>query len=116
MRETRNAAYKNSYLPRGLRDLQGPTQNQNYRTSPRPGPNYRTADEWTPRTRNADSMTAPTVHDFAEGDRVAAIARPGFPLGTVIKLMDLGYLLVQWDGNVLETAHYRELVKADAGL
>lgn len=57
-------------------------------------------------------MSASPVHDFAEGDRVAAISRPGFPQGTVVKLMDLGYLLVQWDGNVLETAHHRELMKA----
>lgn len=60
-------------------------------------------------------MTASPVHAFAEGDRVAAISRPGFPQGTVVKLMDLGYLLVQWDGNVLETAHHRELRKTDAG-
>jgi len=59
-------------------------------------------------------MTSSNVHSFVEGDRVAAIARPGFPYGTVIKLMELGYVLVHWDGNVLETAHHRELVKAEA--
>jgi len=52
-------------------------------------------------------------HGFAEGDRVAAASRPGFPLGTVLKVMDLGYLLVRWDSNVLETAHHRELVRID---
>lgn len=59
-------------------------------------------------------MTDATAHGFVEGDRVAAVARPGFPNGTVIKLMELGYVLVQWDGNVLETAHQRELVKVEA--
>ena len=58
-------------------------------------------------------MTTAGVHHFIEGDRVAAVTRPGFPYGTVIKLMELGYVLVQWDGNVLETAHHRELIKAD---
>jgi hypothetical protein len=28
--------------------------------------------------------------------------------------MDSGYLLVRWDGDVLETAHYSELEKAAA--
>ncbi|HKU15842.1 MAG TPA: hypothetical protein VJQ52_15710 [Steroidobacteraceae bacterium] len=35
--------------------------------------------------------------------------RTQFPQGTVIKLMDSGYLLVRWDGDVLETAHHSEL-------
>ena len=35
--------------------------------------------------------------------------RAQFPQGTVIKLMDSGYLLVRWDGDVLETAHHSEL-------
>lgn len=52
-------------------------------------------------------------HGFAEGARVAAASRPGFPLGTVLKIMDLGYLLVRWDSNVLETAHHRELVAVE---
>jgi hypothetical protein len=56
---------------------------------------------------------APVRHDFIAGDRVAAVTRPGFPLGTVLKLMELGYVLVRWDGDVLETAHYRQLAKAD---
>ena len=51
-------------------------------------------------------------HGFAEGDRVRAHRRPQFPQGTVVKLMDNGYLLVRWDGDVLETAHYSELEKA----
>jgi len=50
-------------------------------------------------------------HNFAEGDRVRAQRRPEFPDGTVLKLMELGYLLVRWDSDVLETAHYTELTK-----
>lgn len=52
-------------------------------------------------------------HDFHEGDRVAAISRPGFPSGTVVKRMAGGYLLVRWEGNVLETAHFAELAKLE---
>lgn len=59
-------------------------------------------------------MSKQSMHAFTEGDRVCAISRPGFPLGTVIKLMDRGFLLVRWDGDVLETAHHRELTKADS--
>ena len=58
-------------------------------------------------------MTDASAHGFAEGDRVAAISRPGFPPGTVIRIMDLGFLLVRWDGDVLETAHHLELMKQD---
>jgi adenine/guanine phosphoribosyltransferase-like PRPP-binding protein len=53
------------------------------------------------------------THDFAAGDRVVAPARPGFPAGTVMKLMTQGYVLVRWDGNVLETTYHCELDKAD---
>lgn len=52
-------------------------------------------------------------HDFAEGDRVLARNRPQFPDGTVLRVMDLGYLLVRWDSNLLETAHYTELARAN---
>jgi hypothetical protein len=55
-------------------------------------------------------MTAPT-HPFFEGDRVRAVSRPGFPRGTVVKVMNLGYLLVVWDGEMLETAHHSDLEK-----
>lgn len=55
-----------------------------------------------------------SIHAFAEGDRVSAISRPGFPSGTVLKLMDLGFLLVRWDSDVLETAHHRELIKTES--
>lgn len=53
-------------------------------------------------------------HAFAEGDRVCALSRPGFPAGTVLKLMDLGFLLVRWDSDLLETAHHRELLRAES--
>lgn len=52
-------------------------------------------------------------HNFAEGDRVRAQRRAQFPDGTVLKLMDLGFLLIRWDGDVLETAHHSELQKLD---
>jgi len=51
-------------------------------------------------------------HGFEEGERVRAPARPQFPLGTVVKLMDKGFVLVRWDGDVLETAHHSELEKS----
>ena len=53
-------------------------------------------------------------HAFTEGDRVRALRRTRFPTGTIVKLMELGYLLVRWDGDVLETAHHSELMKVDA--
>ena len=55
----------------------------------------------------------PTLADhFAEGDRVRAARRPEFPDGTVLKLLGLGYLLIRWDSDVLETAHHSELTNA----
>ena len=51
------------------------------------------------------------VHGFAEGDRVRAPRRTQFPQGTVVKVMDQGFLLVRWDGDVLETAHHSEIEK-----
>jgi hypothetical protein len=56
-------------------------------------------------------MDHPTPHAFQEGDRVRAIFRPGFPPGTVVRVMDGGYLLVKWDGDVLETAYHSQLMK-----
>ena len=52
-------------------------------------------------------------HAFAEGDRVRATHRDSFPSGTVIKVLELGFVLIRWDGDVLETAHYHELTKID---
>ncbi len=34
----------------------------------------------------------------------------------MLRLMDLDYLLVRWDSNVLETAHSAELAKIDGML
>jgi hypothetical protein len=60
-------------------------------------------------------MVTPT-HALVEGDRVRALRRTHFPDGTVVKLMEFGYVLVRWDGDVLETAHHSELTKVDAEL
>ena len=54
-------------------------------------------------------------NSFVEGDRVMVPSRPGFPAGTVVKLLTQGYLLVRWDGNVLETASHGELDWSDSG-
>jgi hypothetical protein len=54
------------------------------------------------------------AHSFAEGDRVMAPSRPGFPAGTVVKLLTQGHVLVRWDGNVLETASHGELDRSDS--
>ncbi|MBL8266636.1 hypothetical protein [Steroidobacter sp.] len=51
------------------------------------------------------------AHNFAEGDRVRAKNRAEFPDGTVLRLMDLGYLLIRWDSDTLETAHHSELTQ-----
>lgn len=53
-----------------------------------------------------------SARHFAEGDRVIAPARPGFPAGTVMKLMTGGYVLVRWDANVMETSYCGELDRA----
>ncbi|MGH8177877.1 MAG: hypothetical protein ACREV5_16600 [Steroidobacter sp.] len=50
---------------------------------------------------------------LAEGDRVRALKRPGFPLGSVLRLLNSGFVLVRWDSGVLETAHSAELVKVE---
>ena len=59
-------------------------------------------------------MTA-QLHALLEGDRVSALRRAHFPNGTVMKVMELGYVLVRWDGDVLETAHHSDLTKVDSG-
>ena len=55
-------------------------------------------------------MSKPS-HAFHEGDRVRALSRPDFPTGTVAKILDAGYILVRWDGDVLETAHHTRLIR-----
>lgn len=54
-------------------------------------------------------------HTFVEGDRVRARNREAFPDGTVLKVLELGFVLIRWDGDVLETAHHRELLKLNPG-
>jgi hypothetical protein len=64
------------------------------------------------RTRRLKRKMTHPGHGFVEGNRVRAVRRPQFPDGTIMKLLNDGYLLVLWDGDVIETAHYSELVKA----
>jgi len=51
-------------------------------------------------------------HSFVIGDVVRALRRPGFPDGTIIQLLDDGFVLVRWRGELLETAHCRDLEAA----
>jgi hypothetical protein len=55
-------------------------------------------------------------HVLAEGDRVRALRRPGFPPGSVLKLLDWGLVLVRWDGDVLETADSAQLARVEAAV
>jgi hypothetical protein len=48
-------------------------------------------------------------HDFKVGDPVRALRRADFPNGTVEQLLDGGFLLVRWNGHLLETAHHSDL-------
>ncbi len=48
-------------------------------------------------------------HSFAIGDSVRALRRPGFPEGTVVQLLDGGFVLVRWQGELLETAHHSDI-------
>jgi hypothetical protein len=50
-------------------------------------------------------------HAFIEGDRVRAVHRDSFPDGTVIKVLDNGFVLIRWDTETLETAHHCDLEK-----
>jgi hypothetical protein len=53
---------------------------------------------------------------LAVGDRVRAVRRPGFPSGSVFKLLDRGLVLVRWDGDVLETADSTQLARVEAAV
>jgi len=59
-------------------------------------------------------MEATPSPAFQAGDRVRAHSRPGFPQGTVIRTLNDGYVLVRWDGDVLETADHRLLEHVSA--
>lgn len=48
-------------------------------------------------------------HNYKIGDRVRAKNRPGFPQGTVAQLLDGGFVLVRWQGDLLETAHHDDI-------
>jgi hypothetical protein len=48
-------------------------------------------------------------HSFAIGDKVRALRRPGFPNGSVVQLLDGGFVLVRWQGDLLETAHHTDI-------
>jgi hypothetical protein len=48
-------------------------------------------------------------HSLATGDAVRALRRPGFPEGTIIQLLDDGFVLVRWRGDLLETAHCKDI-------
>jgi hypothetical protein len=50
---------------------------------------------------------------FKVGDRVRALRRDGFPDGTVVQLLDNGFLLVRWNGHLLETAHGDDVQRID---
>ena len=52
-------------------------------------------------------------HMFAVGDQVRALRRPEFPTGVVVQVLDGGFLLVRWQGNLLETAHHGDIEPAD---
>jgi hypothetical protein len=66
------------------------------------------SDRLSPLTRMTSDL--PTLKD---GDRVRAKHRVGFPDGTVMKILEGGFVLVRWDSNVLETAHARELTRIE---
>ena len=48
-------------------------------------------------------------HRFAIGDKVRVLRRPGFPNGSIVQILDGGFVLVRWQGDLLETAHHVDL-------
>jgi hypothetical protein len=50
-------------------------------------------------------------HSFAIDDQVRALRRPGFPHGTVVQILDDGFVLVRWQGDLLETAHHLDVAR-----
>ena len=57
-------------------------------------------------------MEKPT-HTFAVGDRVRALRRTEFPQGIVVQVLDGGFVLVHWQGYLLETAHHSDIERVD---
>jgi hypothetical protein len=52
-------------------------------------------------------------HGFAIGDKVRALRRLDFPDGTVVQLLEGGFVLVRWHGDLLETAHHTDIQRVD---
>jgi len=52
-------------------------------------------------------------HSFKVGDSVRATRRADFPQGVIVQLLADGFLLVRWNGQLLETAHHSDLELAD---
>jgi hypothetical protein len=50
-------------------------------------------------------------HAFIEGDRVRSLHRDPFPDGTIVKVLENGFVLIRWDTDVLETALHCDLAK-----
>jgi hypothetical protein len=51
-------------------------------------------------------------HTFVVGDSVRASRRPEFPTGIVVQILDGGFVLVRWQGDLLETAHQGDIERA----
>jgi hypothetical protein len=51
-------------------------------------------------------------HTFVVSDRVRALRRPEFPTGIVVQILDGGFVLVRWQGDLLETAHFSDIERA----
>jgi hypothetical protein len=51
-------------------------------------------------------------HTFVVGDSVRALRRPEFPTGSVVQILDGGFILVRWQGDLLETAHHSDIERA----
>ncbi|MBC7983716.1 MAG: hypothetical protein H7Y02_07680 [Candidatus Obscuribacterales bacterium] len=55
-------------------------------------------------------------HGFKVGDQVRATRRRDFPHGKVMQLLDDGFVLVRWNGQLLETAHHSDLEALPANI
>jgi hypothetical protein len=51
-------------------------------------------------------------HTFVVGDKVRALRRLEFPTGSVVQVLDDGFVLVRWQGDLLETAHHSDIESA----
>ena len=55
----------------------------------------------------------PNSHPFKVGDRVCAKRRVEFPDGVIVQVLDKDYLLVRWNGNLLETVHRTDIERIE---